>query len=323
MKAVRRLIGIVLLCVLTVSACGKSLEKQITEQLELGRKYLAEQNYEEAIIAFNKVIELEPQNEAAYLGLADAYIENSQIDEAITILENIHETISGDDIDIKLSGLYAEKIKQASQNLLEASEYYESFLKMENSTETMYLELAEVYAEQGMFDEAINILEQGRKNCESDRIEKLLDDLKDLQKEQLLLTMNNEANDIWATAHGDFDNNGKYEMFAVVRGTVSEAERNADIYYLSDNETSRKILHIVMPVESKGIQLHCNNAFASFSFYKSVSDEQEVVTQYYIFDAVDEKPKLIYSEEGIEIPKENIFEEIDNQMERFEALDME
>ena len=323
MKAVRRLIGIVLLCVLTVSACGKSLEKQITEQLELGRKYLAEQNYEEAIIAFNKVIELEPQNKAAYLGLADAYIENSQTDEAITILENIHETISGDDIDIKLSGLYAEKIKQASQNLLEASEYYESFLKMENSTETMYLELAEVYAEQGMFDEAINILEQGRKNCESDRIEKLLDDLKDLQKEQLLLTMNNEANDIWATAHGDFDNNGKYEMFAVVRGTVSEAERNADIYYLSDNETSRKILHIVMPVESKGIQLHCNNAFASFSFYKSVSDEQEVVTQYYIFDAVDEKPKLIYSEEGVEIPKENIFEEIDNQMERFEALDME
>ena len=323
MKAVSRLLGIMLLCILTVSACGKSLEKQITEQLELGRKYLAEQNYEEAIIAFNKVIELEPQNKAAYLGLADAYIENSQIDEAITILENIHETISGDDIDIKLSGLYAEKIKQASQNLLEASEYYESFLKMENSTETMYLELAEVYAEQGMFDEAINILEQGRKNCESDRIEKLLDDLKDLQKEQLLLTMNNEANDIWATAHGDFDNNGKYEMFAVVRGTVSEAERNADIYYLSDNETSRKILHIVMPVESKGIQLHCNNAFASFSFYKSVSDEQEVVTQYYIFDAVDEKPKLIYSEEGVEIPKENIFEEIDNQMERFEALDME
>lgn len=323
MKAVSRLLGIMLLCILTVSACGKSLEKQITEQLELGRKYLAEQNYEEAIIAFNKVIELEPQNKAAYLGLADAYIENSQTDEAITILENIHETISGDDIDIKLSGLYAEKIKQASQNLLEASEYYESFLKMENSTETMYLELAEVYAEQGMFDEAINILEQGRKNCESDRIEKLLDDLKDLQKEQLLLTMNNEANDIWATAHGDFDNNGKYEMFAVVRGTVSEAERNADIYYLSDNETSRKILHIVMPVESKGIQLHCNNAFASFSFYKSVSDEQEVVTQYYIFDAVDEKPKLIYSEEGVEIPKENIFEEIDNQMERFEALDME
>ena len=38
--------------------CTKTVEQQIAEQLELGQKYLAEANYEEAVIAFNKVIEL-------------------------------------------------------------------------------------------------------------------------------------------------------------------------------------------------------------------------------------------------------------------------
>ena len=45
-----------------LSACSKSTEQQIAEQLELGPKYLAELNYEEAIVAFQKIIELDPKN---------------------------------------------------------------------------------------------------------------------------------------------------------------------------------------------------------------------------------------------------------------------
>ena len=54
-------------------ACGKSIEKQIAEQMELGQKYLEEMNYEEAVVAFQKVIELDDRNVEAYLGLGQVY----------------------------------------------------------------------------------------------------------------------------------------------------------------------------------------------------------------------------------------------------------
>ena len=58
----------VLLC-----ACGMSIVAQVAEQLELGQKYMLEQEYEEAVVAFNKAIELEPSTKEAYYGLGRSY----------------------------------------------------------------------------------------------------------------------------------------------------------------------------------------------------------------------------------------------------------
>lgn len=46
----------------------------IAELLNLGEKHLTELNYEQALVQFLKVIEIEPMNERAYIGAADAYI---------------------------------------------------------------------------------------------------------------------------------------------------------------------------------------------------------------------------------------------------------
>ena len=43
-------------------------------KVEVAERYLWEQSYERAIIEFEKVLEIEPMNVEAYLGLADAYI---------------------------------------------------------------------------------------------------------------------------------------------------------------------------------------------------------------------------------------------------------
>lgn len=61
----KKRITLLIVCVLlVVTACGNSIERQIAEQLELGEKYLNELNYEEAIVALQKVIDLEPRNVA-------------------------------------------------------------------------------------------------------------------------------------------------------------------------------------------------------------------------------------------------------------------
>ena len=76
-KKERKIMKKYLLCVLFMlfcaAGCSKSPEEMISEQLSLGNKYLAEGNYEEAIVAFEKVIELDPKAMEAYTGIVNIY----------------------------------------------------------------------------------------------------------------------------------------------------------------------------------------------------------------------------------------------------------
>ena len=82
----RKMGMVFLLMSMLLAGCGKSVEKQIAEQLELGNKYLTEANYEQAIVAFNKVIEMDPKQMIAYEKLADSYIGLDKKEEAVDIL---------------------------------------------------------------------------------------------------------------------------------------------------------------------------------------------------------------------------------------------
>ena len=62
-------------------------EQDIVSMIETGQKYLSELNFSQAIAEFCKVIEIDPKNVDAYLGLANAYIGNDENDKAIEILE--------------------------------------------------------------------------------------------------------------------------------------------------------------------------------------------------------------------------------------------
>jgi tetratricopeptide (TPR) repeat protein len=78
----------VFLILTPLASCARS-GKPLTaaELLDLGEKYLLELNYEQAIVQFTKLIEIEPKNARAYLGAAEAYTALGRTDEAIAILE--------------------------------------------------------------------------------------------------------------------------------------------------------------------------------------------------------------------------------------------
>lgn len=117
------------------TACGKSVEQQIVEQLKLGQKYSDEQNYEAAIIVFDKVIELEPKMLEAYKGKSMAYEMQGNYVYAVNTLEQGFELIGVeqfDSIDVeRFTELYtiliAEEEKQGNIEL--EKEYYEKILK--------------------------------------------------------------------------------------------------------------------------------------------------------------------------------------------------
>ena len=67
--------------VMTFVSSGK--KEQLQEQLDLGEKYISELDYEQAIVAYEMAIDIEPLCVEAYLGLIDAYVGKEDYDKAL------------------------------------------------------------------------------------------------------------------------------------------------------------------------------------------------------------------------------------------------
>ena len=79
----KRIRLILLLCVIGIFLAGcKSKEAKVQEQLDLGSKYMAELDYESAIVALNKAIKIDPKNVDAYKMLAEVYEKSGRLDDA-------------------------------------------------------------------------------------------------------------------------------------------------------------------------------------------------------------------------------------------------
>lgn len=95
------IIGIIAVLVLTaISAYGIKImgqnqrQKEFREQMDLGSRYLVERDYESAIVAFSKAIEIDPRQPESYLKLAEAYAVLGDYENAIATLEKGYEYTS-------------------------------------------------------------------------------------------------------------------------------------------------------------------------------------------------------------------------------------
>lgn len=86
-KKIVMVIGATLLLSLIVAGIfvlvANSSGEKLAEQLELGQKYLDELDYEQAIVAYEAAIEIDPKCEEAYLALAEAYLQMGEYDKAM------------------------------------------------------------------------------------------------------------------------------------------------------------------------------------------------------------------------------------------------
>ena len=85
-----KLIFILILVGMLLIGC-KNKETRVQEQLDLGSKYMAELDYESAIVALNKAIKIDPKNVDAYKMLAEVYEKSGRLDDARAILEKVLE----------------------------------------------------------------------------------------------------------------------------------------------------------------------------------------------------------------------------------------
>ena len=60
---------------------------QIRKQLDLGQKYLTELDYEQAIVVYEAVLDIDDSNIVAYLGMAESYASMGNYEKAVEILQ--------------------------------------------------------------------------------------------------------------------------------------------------------------------------------------------------------------------------------------------
>ena len=104
---------IIIAAALAIIFMPKTAPQTVTEMLSTAQKYLVEMEYERAIAEFNKVIELDPMNADAYLGLAEAYEKSGDIDKAIETLKNGFELTGDERLQARLALLNRENADNA------------------------------------------------------------------------------------------------------------------------------------------------------------------------------------------------------------------
>lgn len=145
---------LLVLTILLVAGCQKKMTVQ--DYLDLGEKYLTEANYEEAIIAFTKAMEIDPKQAAAYEKRAEVYtarIQASGVDDASQWTDEIR-------------GFYAS----GEADYLKA-------IELEPQTVSNYEKLADLYLKAGEKQKAIDILKKGYKETGDESLSSHIEEL--------------------------------------------------------------------------------------------------------------------------------------------------
>ena len=191
-KKRRKLIGLLAAAsVLIAAAVGIGIynapSNRMNRALDLGARYLEEQNYEQALVEFDKVIAIDPMNVDAYLGKAEAYEGMGDTEQLLAVLQTGYEQTGDSQIKTELTDTYLE---QASG--YEQSADYESALtvydklqeldgedqKIQDSLSSLLLKQASDYVSNGDYDKAFEVYDRLLElNGDAPEVQKALGDL--------------------------------------------------------------------------------------------------------------------------------------------------
>lgn len=116
-----------MLCIVTAVAvvCRQTVRSnEVKSCIEMGNRYLTELDYEQAVVAFQSALDIDPKNTQANLGLAEAY--------------------------------------EAQQMYVYAEAVYQNMLTNDGAQEEAYVRLADLYIQQGKLEEAKKLLEEAK-----------------------------------------------------------------------------------------------------------------------------------------------------------------
>ena len=190
--AVAICVALILLIVIGVVAKGVGKARQLTEQLELGEMYLDELNYEQAVVAFQAAITIEPLSVEAYLGIAEVYMLQGEYEQAmeyskkgyeITESEKLLDLLSKVEQKIVekefLTGGQAYLLQQDYEKALEA---FFKVLEMSENPEA-YLGIVAIYIQNEEYENALEYAKRGYESTGDVRLKEKITEIETLIEE--------------------------------------------------------------------------------------------------------------------------------------------
>lgn len=146
---------------------------------ECANKHLNGDNYEQAISAFEQIIEIDSQNTPAYMGIADSYTALKDNDSAIEILKTALEITGDDSIITELADLLLKSADKSlsEKNYEQAISDFEQTLEIDRKNVNAYVGLADSYTNLANTDKAIETLKTGFENTSDESIKAKLVEL--------------------------------------------------------------------------------------------------------------------------------------------------
>jgi len=161
------LIGILLALFLTAGGWWGwrsygSPEVRVQKQLDLAVKYVSENNFEQAVLAYNEAIRIDPKEGKAYQGLARVYTIQNKYDEAQSTYERGLGEVAEDQkgsLRLGLAGMYIDR-----NDLAAAEKLYKELISQDKTLIDAYQGLAIVCQQKGDQALAVSILRQAVAN---------------------------------------------------------------------------------------------------------------------------------------------------------------
>ena len=142
---------------------------RMSRALDLGARYLEEQNYEQALVEFDKVIAIDPMSVDAYLGKAQAYEGMGDTEQLLAVLQTGYEQTGDGQIKEQLVDAYLEQASgfAASGDYESALAVYDKLLELDgenpevqNGLRTLLLQQASDYEASGNYDGALAVYDR-------------------------------------------------------------------------------------------------------------------------------------------------------------------
>ncbi|MDI3477155.1 MAG: hypothetical protein PWQ59_680 [Thermoanaerobacterium sp.] len=227
-KALTLILILALLSGLLLTGCSVVKAEIARDKLELAKKFVLEQKYEEAVLAYNEMIKIDPKMEEAYIGLANVYMIQNKTEMAENILkQGINNVDSKNVLRLSLAGILSEQGRYE-----EAQQEYNNMLletMSKDSTSKDYSLLAKAYLKQGNTTKALGmIIESLKRDINEHTAYEAIEDLYDEDYKKIMdkaeEMLKNDSNDkigLMLKFYALF-NMGKYEEAAAMYNEIKE-----------------------------------------------------------------------------------------------------
>lgn len=158
-------------------------ENRLRRQLDLGNRYLQEQKYAEAVLAFEKAITIDERCIAAYVGGLEAYLGKGDAEGAKTFYDKTLVMLSGLDADyiaenrdgivelyLSVEKVYGDDPEKVAEILEDGYKQTEEDGRLKDKLIETYIGIAKEKTEEGTYEEALGtydrLIELDRENAD-------------------------------------------------------------------------------------------------------------------------------------------------------------